>query len=220
MEENRTTGEVVVLVHGLWISGAGLLCRRFREAGFEPRKFGYRGTRDAADAAADRLFASIRSHPEKRVHLLGYSLGGLLVYHALHRYGVEWPQLGRVILLGSPLRSSAAALQLSKSVFGRKMLGDGVSTELLSDPGRCWTSPYPAAAIAGTRGVGLGRLLCRLDKPNDGTVAVSETKIPGLADHAEVEAGHAGLLFARRTVTLAASFFRSGTFESGVRGNL
>ena len=39
--------------------------------------------------------------------------------------------------------------------------------------------------IAGTLGVGLGAIIENLPSPNDGTVAVEETRLPGIKDHLE-----------------------------------
>ena len=61
------------------------------------------------------------------------------------------------------------------------------------------------SAIAGTVARGLGRLLLRFDEPGDGTVAVSETRIPGLSRHVTVAASHSGQLFSPATVEAAVS---------------
>ena len=59
--------------------------------------------------------------------------------------------------------------------------------------------------IAGTRPRGLGGLVARFDEPHDGTVAVRETRAPGLADHLLLPASHTGLMFSADAVARAAS---------------
>ena len=56
------------------------------------------------------------------------------------------------------------------------------------------------SVIAGTKPHGLGRLLRRFDEPSDGTVALSETKIPGLERHITVPVSHSGQLFSKTVV--------------------
>ena len=50
------------------------------------------------------------------------------------------------------------------------------------------------------------------DGPSDGTVALWETRLPGLAAHAQVHASHTGLLFSREVAGLVAGFLRDGRF--------
>ena len=52
----------------------------------------------------------------------------------------------------------------------------------------------------------------RFDGPSDGTVAVAETRLPGLADHCLVAASHTGLVFSRPAAGQAAAFLRHGRF--------
>ena len=56
-------------------------------------------------------------------------------------------------------------------------------------------------------------LLAHFDGEHDGSVAVAETRLPGLADHVVVRASHSGLLFSDAAVRQAAAFLRSGRFE-------
>ena len=50
------------------------------------------------------------------------------------------------------------------------------------------------------------------DTPNDGTVAVEETKLPGMAAFAEVDATHTWIMNDARAQALVVSFLMSGTF--------
>jgi hypothetical protein len=67
-------------------------------------------------------------------------------------------------------------------------------------------------AIAGTLEAGLGRVFGTFDGPHDGTVAVDETRLPGLVDHFEVRASHMGLLVSRAAAEAVANFLRTGRF--------
>ena len=59
--------------------------------------------------------------------------------------------------------------------------------------------------VAGEVSFGLSMLLGRLPRPNDGTVAVAETRLPGITDHVSVRASHTGLLFSERAAALTAA---------------
>ncbi|KTF29418.1 Cob(I)alamin adenosyltransferase, partial [Xanthomonas vesicatoria] len=49
---------------------------------------------------------------------------------------------------------------------------------------------------------------------SDGTVALAETRLPGLRDHCVVQASHSGLLRSPEAATQALAFLRSGRFAS------
>jgi hypothetical protein len=69
--------------------------------------------------------------------------------------------------------------------------------------------------VAGTRRMGLGRFFGQFEGDSDGTVAVAETRLPGLAAHALIHASHSGLIVSREAADLAARFFRTGAFVEG-----
>ena len=48
--------------------------------------------------------------------------------------------------------------------------------------------------------------------PNDGTVAVDETQLPGMAAYAEVDATHTWIMNDERVVGLVVRFLRDGVF--------
>jgi hypothetical protein len=67
--------------------------------------------------------------------------------------------------------------------------------------------------VAGARSLGLGKFFCSFDGLNDGTVAVWETRLPGLADHVVIQASHSGLVFSEQAAGLAANFLETGHFQ-------
>jgi hypothetical protein len=72
------------------------------------------------------------------------------------------------------------------------------------------------AVIAGDRPWGLGQLVARLPRPNDGVVSVAETRLPGIADHLTLPVTHAGLLFSREVARQAGAFLTGGRFDRSV----
>jgi hypothetical protein len=78
-------------------------------------------------------------------------------------------------------------------------------------PGR-WEFPAQLGIIAGTAGIGLGRLLTSFDGPHDGTVAVAETHIDGAADRCELPVSHTSMWLSADVAQAVARFLESGHF--------
>ena len=66
--------------------------------------------------------------------------------------------------------------------------------------------------LAGTRSVGLGRVVPGLPRPNDGVVAVTETRLPGAADFIALPVAHSQMLASRPCATQIAAFLETGRF--------
>jgi pimeloyl-ACP methyl ester carboxylesterase len=209
--------EPVILVHGLWMVGPefGVLRHRLQaDFGFDVHVFAYSSMHgNAADIAAELAdFARRKAGRVSRIHFVGHSLGGALVFRAV----TEGPGdlAGNAVLLGSPLNGSRAATSVASHPMLRPLLGVHVPLELAQPCGRCW-QPHPAralGAIAGNRRLGTGQFFARFDEENDGTVAVRETLIPGLDDHIVMPHSHMGMLFAHDVAAQTAHFLRQGRF--------
>ncbi len=79
-----------------------------------------------------------------------------------------------------------------------KLLGRSAAEELLTEQSRRWEIDRELGIVAGTRRVGLGQFLTTLDGDNDGTVAVSETRLPGATDSITLPVSRMGLLMSAR----------------------
>lgn len=198
----------VLLVHGIWNARAWLapFALRLRAEGLAPSVFGYASVWRDPETAGDRLIAHLRRHPVS--HLVGHSLGGLVILEALRR-APDLP-VQRVVCLGSPLRGSAAAAGLA----ARPPLGLalGRSRALLERGCPPWTGAAEVGVIAGDRAKGLGGLFATLDGASDGTVAVAETRLEGLTDHCVLPASHSGLVLSAEVAARTARFLREGRF--------
>src|SRR5574338_1276022 len=109
--EVTMVGERVILVHGLWMPALVLLPlqRRLAARAFRVERFGYPSWRRGLDANLADLGHQVVSAGE-RVHLVGHSLGGLLILSLLARR--EGARVGRVVLMGSPCMGSHCAATL------------------------------------------------------------------------------------------------------------
>jgi hypothetical protein len=78
---------------------------------------------------------------------------------------------------------------------------------------RAWSGARDLGIIAGTRAVGLGQLVVRFNEPSDGSVAVSETRLPGATDHITLPVSHFGMLLSARVAREAGAFLALGHFS-------
>ncbi|MBF0175234.1 MAG: alpha/beta hydrolase [Magnetococcales bacterium] len=203
----------VVLVHGLWMSGweMGLLRYRLHRAGFRTLRFSY-PTRSATVAENAALLHGFlqRYTCTGGLHLVGHSLGGLVILRFLHDHP-EWP-VGRSIALGSPFQGSRAAAQLSRHTPTRWLLGRSMP-EGLDGQGMRTTPPRRAfGCVAGNRAIGLGLILglIRPEPDNDGVVEVAETTLEGPHFRTCHPCGHLGLVFSRRVAEDVIRFLKEG----------
>ncbi|MGH8032882.1 MAG: esterase/lipase family protein [Luteimonas sp.] len=199
----------VILLHGIWNAGAWLapLAARLRMAGFAPEIAGYASVFSRPEATLPRLIARLSAGGEAMI--VGHSLGGLIALETL-RQAPDLP-VSRVVCLGSPLRGSATASRIAGRTLTAPVLG--LSAGLLQRGFAHWDGRAAVGMVAGNVPHGLGRLLASVDADSDGTVALSETRLSGLADHCTVACSHSGLVFSAAAAAQAAAFLRDGRFR-------
>ena len=207
---------VIVYVHGLWLNGAeGVLLRRrlARDLKGEARTFAYPSVAADVSTNARALAEYLAAIRADTLHLVGHSLGGLVIFKLFEdaeaRVGLP---PGRIVLLGSPLHGCRAAQNFSRLPLAKQIMGTGVGEELLVRRERRWNQARPLGIIAGDLGIGLGRLAGTLGGPSDGTILVEETRLDGAADRVVLRASHTGLLFSGAVARAAGAFLRTGRF--------
>jgi pimeloyl-ACP methyl ester carboxylesterase len=204
-------GRRVILLHGLWMPGASMhwLSLQLREAGFAPEVFSYHSVADGPDLAVPRLIELLQAEGE--ADIVAHSLGGLIALQAL----CDAPGLPveRVVCLGSPLTGSGAAAGMLRWSPTAPLLGR--SAGLLREGVGCWRGRARVGVVAGRVRHGLGALFAGFDGEHDGTVAVPETRLEGIADHVVIDASHSGLLFSADAAAQSIAFLREGRFVQG-----
>jgi pimeloyl-ACP methyl ester carboxylesterase len=187
----------------------GRLARNLKAAGFSVRCFDYTSTSARLDDHSRQLLEFARQSRSGQLHFVAHSLGGLVTLSMLN----ENPELppGRVVLLGSPLGGSVTARRM-RSISGAEKLLGRVRTALEKGYGQL-EAGRETGMIAGTRSIGLGRLLGGMSKPGDGTVTVDETRTSGLKDHLLLPVSHTGMLYSSGVARQAAHFLRTGSFD-------
>ncbi|HEV7610470.1 MAG TPA: alpha/beta fold hydrolase [Steroidobacteraceae bacterium] len=210
---------VVVFVHGLWQTGGEAIWLRRRLAQdleADSRAFSYPSVAAGATTNARALAQFLSAIPADTLHLVGHSLGGLVILK-LFEDAAAYARLppGRIVLLGSPLRGSRTALNLARLPFGRKIMGSSVGEELLVPRERRWNGSRDLGVIAGDLGFGLGRLVGTLEGPSDGTILVEETLLDGAADRVVLRVSHTGMLFSALVAKQTGAFLATGRFSRG-----
>ena len=202
----NTAGRRIVLLHGLWMPRASMQwhARQLRRAGHDPHIFSYATVAGGPEAAVPALLAEL----QEPCDILAHSLGGLVAVHALQ----QQPDLPvrRVVCLGSPLCGSAAAAGMARLPLGATALGS--SAGLLRDGCPAWTGAAELGMVAGEVAHGLGQVFGHFAGRSDGTVAVAETRIEGLADHVVLPVSHSGMLLSPAVAHEAAHFLAHGRF--------
>jgi pimeloyl-ACP methyl ester carboxylesterase len=161
-------------------------------------------------AITERLGAFVRELNAAEVHFVGHSLGGLVIHRFLERYPAQPP--GRAVFLGTPCVGSRAAERASRFAPVAHLMGRSVAEELLKPRERRWTHQRELGIVAGTEPIGVGQLIAGFDEDNDGTIAVSETRMPGASDHLVLPVSHLGLLLSARVAHQTGVFLTQGRF--------
>lgn len=212
-----TAIDTVVCVHGFWSHWTGmyLIKRRLeKEYGFRARLFSYRSVRGTLDENAIALSRFIHEQGVEGAHVVGHSLGGVLALRMLANDPDSLP--GRVVCLGSPLTGSRAADILSEQVWAEEIIGHSLPSGVIHRAASEWASHLceerEIGVIAGTVPLGVGRLFAKFEEDNDGTIAVSETRLEGAKDHLVLPVSHKGMLVSTDVADQTGSFLKRGEF--------
>ena len=186
-----------------------LLRRRLAAAGYQIKVFRYASRQGTLPDNARHLNDFLHTIDTETRHLVAHSLGGLLVRQLLDAFPVQRP--GRVVTLGTPHAGSRVARTMAGMPGVKWLLGR--SGEPLCGKVPAWSATHELGSLAGDRPMGVGWLVPGLPRPNDGTVAVAETRLAGMADHRVIHASHFGLLFSREVAEQTVCFLRTGRFS-------
>ncbi len=199
----------VLLLHGIWMTAAtmGPLAARLRAHGWKTRALGYPSIFGDTDTTVARILAHLR---RQDAHVVAHSLGGLMAVRALQDLddGVS----RRLVCLGTPLAGASAAHALDR--WPVLPLWMGRSAAILREGTPVLPAHTETGMVAGCVARGLGGVVARFDAANDGTVAVADTRVPGLRDHCVVQASHSGLLVSAEAAEQVVRFLDSGCFHT------
>lgn len=218
----RPVGEHVVLLHGILRTPRQLrrLQRRLEADGYTVHNIGYPSTKLGLSAIVEHVHRALTLPAAglaaaRAVHFVGYSLGGLVTRAYLARHRPE--RLGRVVLLATPNHGSEVADAL-RDLAPYRWIAGPVGQELCTDQAAIadlfGPVDYPCGVLAGDVPYDLlGPFV--LPRPHDGKVSVESTRLPGMADHRVIHAGHTFFPSNTRVIEETARFVREGRFGPG-----
>lgn len=203
----------IFLIHGLFMHGAIMQYqqRQLRQRGYEVVVFSYRTVKRPLHENARLLaeFVQQQATINETCHFVGHSLGGLLIrltYELIPSYFT-----GRIVTMGTPHNGSEVARRVANDIH-IDVLGGSYEDALDGDL-PSWSGAVELGSIAGNLCIGIGIALKNLERPNDGTVSVSETQLSHQTDHIELPVSHTALIYSQRVVNQIDTFLRCGEFD-------
>ena len=213
--ESAKQAPLVVLLHGLGRTRISmwLLASRLEDAGFRVYRIGYRSLDRSPDEIIDAISRQIdeccTGHLGE-LHLVGHSLGGLLIRAYLQENRI--PHLGRVVLIGTPNQGAELVDRFRNncllSLLGPTTAALGSGSGSL--PGRLSKPYYPVGVIAGViQGDWNDHWL---EGPDDGLISVEATRLEGMTDFIQVDSGHSMMRYNSEVARQTIEFLRTGRF--------
>ena len=211
---NANDRETVVLLHGLGRSKSSmwLLASRIEAAGFDVMRIGY----NSLDAPPERIIASVSQEIDacckespRPVHLVGHSLGGLIIRAYLAENELRTP--GRVVLIAPP-NAGTPLVDAYRNSWWMDLAGPtakSLGTEPDSFPNSLPAADYPVGVIAGVRDA---RVVDLIPGDDDGLVPLESTKVAGMIDFVIVESNHAWMRYSQEVARQTIAFLRTGEF--------
>jgi pimeloyl-ACP methyl ester carboxylesterase len=208
-------GPSVVVLHGIMRTRYCMmpLSRHLAREGFASYNVAYPAARWSIGRSAQQLRGIVEGLAAGGpVHLVGYSLGGLVIRQMLAD-GPTSARLGRCVFIGTPNQGAEKADRFATWRLFRWLFGPA-GPELCTLQGHGIIHRLPACPnqevgiIAG--GTGGRGYMPWLSGDNDFTVTVASTHLPGERDFRLVRAGHASLPMVRDTLRHTAAFLKTG----------
>lgn len=216
---SETGGDCVVLLHGLARTSDSMtaMADALREHGYPVSNIDYpsreKPIAELATGAVQEGVDHCRSMGTKRIHFVTHSLGGILVRVYLQDRKI--PELGRVVMLAPPNQGSRVVDEFS-GVPGYELLngpaGFQLGTDKNSVPRKLGPADFEVGIIAGDKSVN-PILATAFDEPNDGKVAVEDTKLEGMKDFLLVHHSHPFIMQSEEVIAQVLHFLQHGRFQ-------
>ena len=213
-------GECVILLHGLARTSGSMekIETRLIEEGYSVANIDYPSREFAieklADIAVTQGLDVCRKMNAESIHFVTHSLGGILVRQYLAEHKIQ--ELGRVVMLTPPNQGSNVVDKFS-GLPGYELLYGPAGYQLGKDdrsiPLQLGPANFEVGIIAGNRTVNF-ILSTAFDEPNDGKVAVEDTKLRGMKDFIVVHHSHPFIMKSDEVIDLIVHFLRYGYFVS------
>ncbi len=213
--------ELVIVLHGLGRTPLSMwgVTNALRKQGYDVAAWGYPSIMGGMQDHITRLskrFSGLSGYD--KIHGVGHSLGGLMLRGVLSN--TPHLPLGRIVMMGTP-NNGASMITRHGWLFNKGPLNRQIIRDL--EPGSAMLAalPIPPAEIgiiAGVEQFSPANPMSWINHrvfgatPHDGTVEVSSTKLPNMADFMEVKANHSFLPFNRQVIRATVGFINTGKF--------
>jgi len=211
--------ECVILLHGLARTSASMstMAERLVAAGYRVINVDYpsrqKRIEELADIALTEGLEYCRNPEAEQIHFVTHSLGGILVRYYLETNEIE--ELGRVVMLAPPNQGSKVVDEFS-DMPGYDLLNGPAGRQLGTDeesiPLKLGPADFEVGIIAGDSTVNL-ILSTAFDEPNDGKVAVEDTKLEGMKDFLVVHRSHPFIMQGGEVIDQVIHFLEQGSFQ-------
>jgi triacylglycerol lipase len=208
----------VILLHGLARTSASMdtIAKRLQMEGYRVINVDYpsrhKKIEELAELAVNEGLKFCYKEKANRIHFVTHSLGGILVRYYLSLNKI--PELGRVVMLAPPNQGSKVVDKFSW-VPGYEMLNGPAGYQLGTDensvPLKLAPSNFEVGIIAGDRTINL-ILSTAFEGPNDGKVAVKDTKLEGMKDFIVVHRSHPFIMQGDEVIDQVLHFIQQGYF--------
>ncbi len=216
---SRPGNKSVILLHGLGRSPRSMdkLAGRLRERGYAVLNLAYPSRDHSIEYLAEGVLRPgierlLNSGPA-RIDFITHSMGGIVVRYYLKHHRLE--SLGRVVMLAPPNQGSELVDRIKTIPLLERSLGPA-GRELGRDrdslPLKLGRARFELGIIAGNRS---GNLLnsILIDGPDDGSVSVRSTRLPGMDDFIVLPYSHRSLLKSDEVIEQALYFLEHGAFK-------
>jgi pimeloyl-ACP methyl ester carboxylesterase len=209
-----STRATIICVHGAVVRGWEMapLRHRLGQLGYRTRQFQYASMTRGLDENVRRLEAFVSETEGDVIHLVGHSMGGVLIRQAFEQN--PDPRPGRLVAIGSPLLDCWVGRRISRMNrwLGPHLVGRTVSDHIARAVDPVWHGARDFGVLAGTYPFGIGAVFASHPRPSDGVILLEETRLRGARDHVAYRLNHFGMLFSKRCAAQIARFLATGAF--------
>lgn len=196
-------GEIVVLVHGLRASGGSMdpLAHFLDEKGYTVINLDYPSSAETVETLAEThlapLLATCCQDPERPVHVVTHSMGGIVLRQVLQTTALR----GKAVMIAPPNQGSPYADFFSHWWIARKIMGPGLEQLRTGDEGILSTLD----PVVGTVGVIAGT--------RDGKAPTDLAKLDEMTDFLTVDEAHVSILSSPEVFEAVETFLTVGRFQ-------
>lgn len=214
-----TNGEHVVLLHGLCRTTHSMakMEHALSEAGYTVHNLSYPTRKKSVARLSEEHLAPHLARPDlkkaTKIHFVTHSLGGIVLRQHLAKHTPR--NLGRIVLLGPPNQGSHVVDKIGHWKIFQAINGPAgaqLGCQATSLPNQLGPLGHEHAVIAGSRSINWINS-CMIPGPDDGKVAVANTRLSDTKDYLVLPASHPFLMKNRRVIRNVVHYLSGGSFE-------